>query len=136
MCRKCFTTWVDRICKPLNFVRLSWKDLNSEEQLEQIKKDSQQVPQVIFKHSVRCSISGLVKNRLFKGELPDDHSGFYYLDLIRHRSLSNQIAEDFGVRHESPQILVIKDGKCVYNASHHAIHLDELLENTRQFSVN
>ncbi len=115
---------------------MSWKDLNSEEQLEQIKKDSQQVPQVIFKHSVRCSISGLVKNRLFKGELPDDHSGFYYLDLIRHRSLSNQIAEDFGVRHESPQILVIKDGKCVYNASHHAIHLDELLENTRQFSVN
>ncbi len=115
---------------------MSWKDLNSEEQLEQIKKDSGLYPQVIFKHSVRCSISGLVKNRLFKGELPDDHAGFYYLDLINHRSLSNQIAKDFGDRHESPQVLVVKDGKCVYTSSHHAIHFDELLENTRQFSGN
>lgn len=81
---------------------------------------------VIFKHSTRCSISSVVKSRLFskwnfKNELP-----IYLLDLIQHRSLSTLIAEKFSVQHESPQLLLIKDGKCVYHCSHLSISVNNL----------
>lgn len=69
----------------------------------------------------------MAKSRLERSEQPDD-CDFYFLDLIRHRSLSNQVAEDFAVTHESPQILLIKNGECVYEESHSGIRMDELIE--------
>lgn len=80
----------------------------------------------IFKHSTHCPVSTIAKKRLvsewnFGNELP-----VYYLDLIEYRSVSNQIAEQFNVRHESPQILIIKDGKCIYHASHISISAKEI----------
>ncbi len=83
--------------------------------------------QVIFKHSTRCSISVLAKNRLekFAGS---DKLTFHYLDLLNHRSLSNEIAERFGVEHASPQILLIRKGECIYDESHHAITVEDLME--------
>jgi len=105
---------------------MRWNDLNAEDQLEMIRKKSSEKPQVIFKHSTRCGISSVAKSRLEKWQ-PTEDFDFYYLDLIKYRSLSNRVAEEFDVYHESPQVLVIKNGECVYDESHLGISLQEIL---------
>ncbi|AHF14620.1 bacillithiol system redox-active protein YtxJ [Niabella soli] len=106
---------------------MEWINLENEEQLAAIDALSFERPQLIFKHSTRCSISSVIKNRLNKGELPAGID-FYFLDLIAYRAVSNQIAEKYGIRHESPQVLLIKDGKCVYNESHSAVYMEDILD--------
>lgn len=106
---------------------MNWISLTTEEQLSQIKEKSATVPQVIFKHSTRCSISSMVLDRLERAA-PPQSTDFYYLDLIAHRNLSNKIAELFDVYHESPQVLIIKNGECVYDESHMGIRMDEITE--------
>jgi bacillithiol system protein YtxJ len=106
---------------------MNWTPLTEEAQLETIKEESKEQPVVIFKHSTRCSISSMAKSRLEREEAPDDVK-FYYLDLIAYRGLSNKIAEVFQVHHESPQVLVIKDGECTYDESHNGISMSELAE--------
>lgn len=106
---------------------MHWIHLTDEEQLKQIISKSNAKPQVIFKHSTRCSISSVALQRLQKAEQPADID-FYYLDLIAYRSLSNKIAEALKVHHESPQVLVLKDGACIYDESHLGISMDEILE--------
>ncbi len=104
-----------------------WNDLSSSEQLEQLLLDSQRNPQLIFKHSTRCSISSVAKSRIEKSQIPDAYT-IYYLDLIRYRSLSNFIAEKLQITHESPQLLVIHKGVCVYHESHLAISINDVQE--------
>jgi bacillithiol system protein YtxJ len=106
---------------------MNWIPLIEEAQLQTIKELSKQKPQVIFKHSTRCNISSMVKNRLDRSDAPGN-ADFYYLDLIRYRNLSSKVSETFNVYHESPQILVIKNGECVYDESHNAISMDEIME--------
>ena len=106
---------------------MEWIHLTDEEQLKNIIDKSQEKPQVIFKHSNRCSISSVALQRLQKATRPGGID-FYFLDLIGYRSISNQIAEVFGVRHESPQVLVIKEGKCVFHESHLSIDMHEIIE--------
>jgi bacillithiol system protein YtxJ len=106
---------------------MNWIPLQMEAQLEEIRERSAQRPQVIFKHSTRCSTSALVKSRLDRTALSPDID-FYYLDLLKYRPVSNKVAEIFGVQHESPQILVIRDGKCVFEESHLGITMDAILE--------
>ena len=106
---------------------MNWIDLNHAQQLADIKELSKARPQVIFKHSTRCSISTMAKSRLERNA-PPDTGDFYFLDLLRYRSLSNQVAEDFSVTHESPQILLIKNTRCVYEESHSGIRMEELIE--------
>jgi bacillithiol system protein YtxJ len=106
---------------------MNWIDLNSMQQLADIKELSKTRPQIIFKHSTRCSISSMAKSRLERNEQPES-GDFYFLDLLKHRSISNQIAEDFAVAHESPQILLIKNTECVYEESHSGIQMDEIAE--------
>src|SRR6478672_5052725 len=106
---------------------MNWITLKSETQLDEIREKSKEKPQLIFKHSIRCGISGMAKNRLERSEQPATID-FYYLDLINYRSLSNMLSEYFMVNHESPQILLIKDGECIYDESHSAIRMDEILE--------
>lgn len=106
---------------------MNWINLTEEAQLEEIKKQSAVKPQVIFKHSTRCSISKTAWNRVEKSDsLPD--ADYYYLDLITYRDISNKIPEIFGVEHESPQVIVIKDGKASYDADHFDITVDDLSE--------
>ncbi|MCO6499757.1 MAG: bacillithiol system redox-active protein YtxJ [Vicingus serpentipes] len=111
---------------------MTWIEMNTETVLNSaVEASFKNNGIVIFKHSTRCSISAVSKSRLsvkwnFKEELP-----IYYLDLIQHRALSNLIAEKFNVQHESPQLLLIKNGKCIYHASHLSIsvkHLHQALE--------
>jgi bacillithiol system protein YtxJ len=106
---------------------MNWIELNSEEQIADIKQKSTTVPQVIFKHSTRCSTSAMVLNRIERSALPDNID-FYFLDLISHRAVSNKIAEDFHVFHESPQILLIKNGECIYDESHMGIDASEIVK--------
>lgn len=105
---------------------MNWIPLTTEDQLLLIKEKSFSIPQVIFKHSTRCSTSSMVLNRLERAEAPATID-FYYLDLLAHRNISNKIAEDFQVYHESPQVLLIRNGECVYDESHMAITMDELV---------
>jgi bacillithiol system protein YtxJ len=106
---------------------MEWIQLKSEAQLEEIRKKSEDQPQVIFKHSTRCSISGVALKRLEKSTAPDGVA-FYFLDLLQNRALSNKIAEQFKVWHESPQILVIRNGECVYDESHMGISMDMIVD--------
>ena len=107
---------------------LQWNNLLRQEQLSEIIEESKQAPVAIFKHSTSCSISATAKSRL---ERQWDDSSLslvkpYYLDLLANRPLSNAIAETFAIRHESPQLLLIQDGKCTYDASHFNIKVDEI----------
>ncbi len=104
---------------------MDWIELTNEDQLEAIRKESAEKTQVIFKHSTRCSISSTAWNRLKNTEKLKG-ADFYYLDLLAHRPLSGQIAVALDVAHESPQVLLIKNGKCVYDESHLGITPDEL----------
>lgn len=109
---------------------MNWHPLTSMEQLQELVNKSEQRPQVIYKHSIRCSISSVVKSRLEKEEAPED-ADFHYLDLITYRPVSNAIAQQFGVHHESPQVLVISKGKSVYDDSHMAINMDDIVEQVK-----
>lgn len=104
---------------------MQWIPLTDEGQLADIVTRSQTKPQVIFKHSTRCSISAVALQRMQKAKQPDGLD-FYFLDLLAHRPLSNKVAEVFGVHHESPQVLLIKDGKCTFNESHLGISMNDL----------
>lgn len=106
---------------------MEWIHLTDEEQLNNIIEKSREKAQVIFKHSNRCSISSVALHRLQKANQPGGID-FYFLDLIKFRPISNQIAEIFKVRHESPQVLLIKDGKCVFNESHLGIDMHEIMD--------
>ena len=106
---------------------MHWIHLTDDDQLNQIITNSQSRPQVIFKHSTRCSISALALQRLKKSDTPADMD-FYYLDILAHRPISNKIAEVFQVHHESPQIIVLRDGECIYDESHLAISMDDIIE--------
>ena len=107
---------------------MNWNQLTNIAQIEEIKKESHQQPILIYKHSTRCSISSATLGRLersWKAEEVGDLKP-YFLDLIANRSISNQIAEDFDVWHESPQALIILNGASVFDASHFDISFDEI----------
>ena len=108
---------------------MNWIEITDEAQLNDVKNLSATRPQLIFKHSTRCPISSMAKTRLERGLTPDNID-FYYLDLIKHRNISQKIAETFDVNHESPQILLIKNGICIYDESHSGITMDEIVEQT------
>ena len=104
---------------------MNWIALQSDEQLRQIKEKSMQRPQVIFKHSTRCGTSAWAKNKLERSQ-PAEELDFYFLDVINSRQLSRTVAEEFHVHHESPQILIIRNGECIYDESHHGISMDDI----------
>ena len=101
---------------------MPWIPLNSVSQIEAISKESHNRPQVIFKHSTTCGISRMVLN-MFNSSygLEKDAVDLYYLDIHSNRPISNEVEVFFGVRHESPQLLIIKAGTCSFNTSHGAI---------------
>ena len=107
---------------------MNWNQLNENNLLNTIKEESSNGPVLIFKHSTRCSISSMALNRLERSWQEDDMSNIkpYYLDLISYRDISNEIATEFDVPHQSPQVIVIKDGKAIYDNSHMGINYDDL----------
>ena len=98
--------------------KIGWKPLVDLGQLDEIVDLSNEKPVAIFKHSTRCSISRMALKQ-FENEFDlEDKIVPYFLDLLNHRAISNEIAVRFGVEHQSPQILLIKNGKAIYNDSH------------------
>jgi bacillithiol system protein YtxJ len=106
---------------------MEWIALTDEKQLEEILEQSKHQTVVIFKYSSRCATSYMAKHRLERAS-PPENTLFYFLDLIRYRALSNKVAEDFQVWHESPQILIIKNGECIYDDSHTGINMQDIIE--------
>lgn len=108
---------------------MNWNKLTEENQLEKIKQESFSQPVMILKHSTTCSISATALSRLERAWKDEEAKDLkpYYLDLLRLRPISNKIAQEFGVEHESPQVLIIKNGQSVYDASHFEIRFDEIV---------
>lgn len=105
-----------------------WHALTETRQLDEIEKESEKKPIVIFKHSTSCGISRMVLNNLERNyDLPRDKEvKLYFLDLLANRELSNEVAKRFAVRHESPQMIILKDKKVVHHASHQSIDLQSI----------
>lgn len=105
--------------------------LDKMEQFDEIDEISQSKPVVLFKHSTRCSISRMALKQ-FDTEFnyPEEKIDWYLLDLLNHRDLSNEIANRYNIVHQSPQIVVIRNGKAVFNASHDSISAEDLKQFT------
>lgn len=108
-----------------------WNEIQTEQDYQNAIESSLENTVVIFKHSIKCMISKTVL-RNFEREISAkknlDKIKFYYLGLINHRDISNKIAEELGVTHQSPQIIIIKDKKAIKNASHENINLNLVLD--------
>ena len=106
---------------------MNWHSLANESQLDSINKASFLVPQLLFKHSTRCSISRMALSKTERNwNFTETQVQPYFLDLLQYRNISNKIAEQFHVEHQSPQILLIKEGKCVFTATHNDIDVKDL----------
>ena len=101
---------------------LPWKALNTTAQLDSIAKQSKTKTQLIFKHSTRCGISRMVMNQFVSAYDVDANADLYYLDLLSYRDVSNEVGYKFQVMHQSPQLLVVKNGVVVAHASHGGIN--------------
>ena len=109
---------------------MDWKKLTSEQIFSEILNDTanQDVSYLIFKHSTSCSISAMALNRLERNWAASEVPLLvpYYLDLLSYRSVSNKIAQDLNVIHQSPQVLVIRNGKAIFDASHMDINFADI----------
>ncbi len=109
---------------------MNWKTLNSQAQLAEINELSKSKAVLILKHSTRCSISSAALSRLERNWKEENETVIepFYLDLLAHRDISNAIASHYHVEHESPQALLIKEGKCVFSQTHMGINVADLLQ--------
>lgn len=115
--------------KEENSIKINWVALTDKAQLEDIIKISMTKPVLIFKHSTRCGISRMVfKNFESDYDIPETEIALYFLDLLENRTLSQDISEKFNVLHQSPQVLMIKNGKVVYHDSHDYISINKIKE--------
>lgn len=109
---------------------MNWLSLVAEEQLTEVNLLSQKSEIkaiILFKHSTRCSTSSMVLNRLERfWKLSEKDVPTYFLDLMKYRNVSDKIEQLYGVSHESPQVLLIKNGKCIYSASHSDISVPDI----------
>lgn len=112
---------------------MNWNYLESPEQLNDIARESTDKDILIFKHSTRCNISRATLDRLERNwkdaEVPNVKP--YFLDLLSHRNISNAIADQFHVEHQSPQVLIIRNGKSVYDDSHYGIDFNTIREKVK-----
>ncbi len=106
---------------------MNWNSINSSKHLDEIIELSKSSDCLILKHSTTCPISSMAKMRLeSKWDSESLNIKPFYLDLLSYRPISNEIAERFNVHHESPQILLIRNGECIYDESHMDISVDEI----------
>ncbi len=108
---------------------MNWNLLEDVADFEKLSQQGSLSTYAIFKHSTRCPISSAAKNRVeATWEQENPTTAIYYLDLLAHRDISNLIAERLGVIHQSPQLIVVKNGEVVYQASHVAINPSKVAE--------
>ena len=116
---------------------MEWIELNSNAKFENALVASENSPIVIFKHSSVCSLSSVALSRLERSWKEDEMAGvrFYFLSVVANRDLCRHIQEVMNVRHESPQILLVRQGQCTYNTSHWAISYEKLRNEIGAFSA-
>lgn len=107
---------------------LSWGQLTDLSQLDNILAGDNVRPQLIFKHSTRCSISSMALQRFEREWDATAQADIWYLDLLRYRDISNAIAARTGVSHQSPQAILVVKGISVYDASHSGISAQKVSE--------
>jgi bacillithiol system protein YtxJ len=107
---------------------LLWNHINSIEELNLAISNSNEQSILLFKHSTSCSISSMAKSRLEDKWSEELEITPYYIDLLAFRNVSNEIAERFNVTHQSPQVLIVSNEKCVGNCSHNEINLDSIIK--------
>lgn len=113
-----------------NKEEFKWEEITSVEEVDEIHLASNEKIQVIYKHSRTCGVCYISRNSLEKMEDEIRQSiDLYMVDVIRDRPISQYIAEKYGIRHESPQMLIIKDGEVIWHGSHYKVKLDNLVEN-------
>ncbi|MFN8308665.1 MAG: bacillithiol system redox-active protein YtxJ [Chitinophagales bacterium] len=106
---------------------MNWKELKAVQQVEDILNESQTRPVAIFKHSTRCSVSTMAKRSLesdWKGH--ENEIVPYFLDLLNHRDVSNSVSEKLNIRHESPQLILIRNGEVLYHAAHASVDFADM----------
>lgn len=107
---------------------MDWHLLSAEDTIQEILSKSSGTDQdaiLIYKHSTRCSVS-LMAKKMLESNWNLDNVSAYYLDILQYRGISNKVSEVFGIRHESPQVLLIKNGKCVYHDSHMGVSAENV----------
>lgn len=114
----------------------NWKNIESETHFFEILEKSVNRPQLIFKHSTTCGVSGHAEMKLIDGtEQLNAHADFNYLDLLQYRSISNLIASELRVTHQSPQIIVVINKQPVYTVTHNAIDVKKILNAISNFAT-
>lgn len=112
---------------------MEWNTLSAVDDLRHLQEESKERRILIFKHSTRCNISRAALDRLERNWKTEEmgHVKPYYLDLISYRNVSNLIESQFGVVHESPQVLIIENGKAIYDSSHLDIDYQQIRNATK-----
>ena len=108
---------------------MDWNNLTSTEQLEKIDAESHTHAVLIYKHSTRCGICSTAMGRIERKFAGEDARKLkpYYLDVLKYREVSNAVAEKYGIEHQSPQALVIWQGKCALAQNHMEISYEDLM---------
>ncbi len=109
---------------------MRWNQLTTIAELDELIKLSERSTVLILKHSTRCNISRMSLDRLERKWKESDEQKIlpYFLDLLNHRDISNEIEKRFGVEHQSPQVLLIRNGKCIYSATHTEIDYGDIMD--------
>lgn len=105
---------------------LNWSNITSVEMLEEVYSNSENKPNLFFKHSTRCSISSMALNGFERNWNKESECNLYFIDLIAHRDVSNKLAELSGITHQSPQAIVVLADQIIYSASHSGIDANEI----------
>lgn len=103
-------------------------DISQVAQINELSKEQHVSAVLVFKHSTRCSISSMALNRMENKWQDKDNVPCYFLDLLSHRDISAKLADTYHVEHQSPQVLLIRNGTCFYHNSHNGISVQELNE--------
>jgi bacillithiol system protein YtxJ len=108
---------------------MDWQKLTDIKQLATIDEESKVIKVLIFKHSTRCGISAASLARIERTWKNEYGAGLkpYYLDLLSYRNISEAISKHYGIAHQSPQALIISNGKCFFEQTHNGIRLEEIL---------
>jgi bacillithiol system protein YtxJ len=113
---------------------MKWDSITSMQQVDTLLEESKQKLILFFKHSTRCSISAqaLAKIERQWTEEWNKFAKLAYLDILKYREVSNYVSQKLNVEHQSPQLLVVKEGVCIFNSSHNAINLHDVSDQIKK----
>ncbi|MCM5662929.1 bacillithiol system redox-active protein YtxJ [Galbibacter mesophilus] len=108
---------------------LAWNPLTEVSQFDTIEEESKSKCVIVFKHSTRCGISRFALSNFESAySISEEDAKLYFLDILSNRDVSNSFSARFDVIHESPQLIIIKNRKAVYNESHGQIDAEKIAE--------